>query len=138
MTLFMTLLAGFQVLLSGYAGQEDVVVGTPVANRNREEIEGLIGFFVNTLVLRTDLTGEPSVRELLGRVKEVALGAYAASGRAVREAGGGVAAGAESEPVPLFQVMFALAEHAERWELELQGLRVESVCGGAWAMAKFD
>src|SRR5262249_1953253 len=58
-TLFMTLLGGFQVLLSRYTGQEDVAVGTPVANRTREETEGLIGFFVNTLVMRTDLGGRP-------------------------------------------------------------------------------
>src|SRR5437868_5175145 len=76
-TLFMTLLAGFQVLLSHYSGQEEVVVGTPIANRTRAETEGLIGFFVNTLALRGDLSGEPSFRELLSRVREAALGAYA-------------------------------------------------------------
>src|SRR5215208_907236 len=75
-TLFMTLLAGFQILLSRHSGQEDIVVGTPIANRNRGEIEKLIGFFVNTLVMRTDLSGDPSVIELLQRVKEMALGAY--------------------------------------------------------------
>ncbi|MFJ9381852.1 amino acid adenylation domain-containing protein, partial [Streptomyces sp. NPDC101455] len=76
-TMFMTLLAAFDVLLGRYAGSEDVVVGTPVANRNRAETEDLIGFFVNTLVLRTDLSGDPSFTELLGRVRESALGAYA-------------------------------------------------------------
>ena len=75
-TLFMTLLAAFQVLLARYTGQEDVVVGTPVAGRNRAELEGLIGFFLNTLVLRTDLSGDPTFSELLRRVREVALGAY--------------------------------------------------------------
>ena len=73
----MTLLAAFRRLLSRSTGQEDIVVGTPIANRNRAEIEGLIGFFVNTLVLRTDLSGNPSFRELLARVREVCLGAYA-------------------------------------------------------------
>ncbi|MBV9774197.1 MAG: amino acid adenylation domain-containing protein, partial [Gemmatimonadetes bacterium] len=76
-TLFMTLLAAWQLLLARYSGQEDVVVGTPIAGRTREETEGLIGFFVNQLALRTDLSGNPSFRELLGRVRETTLGAYA-------------------------------------------------------------
>ena len=76
-TLFMTLLAAFQVLLSRYTGQEDIVVGSPIAGRDRAEIEGLIGLFVNTLVLRTDLSGDPTVPELLRRVRETTLGAYA-------------------------------------------------------------
>jgi len=76
-TLFMTLLAAYQTLIFRYTGQEDVVVGTPIANRTRAEIEELIGFFVNALVMRTDLSGEPSFREVLGRVRAVALGAYA-------------------------------------------------------------
>src|SRR6266571_7922412 len=76
-TMFMTLLAAFQTLLYRYTGQEDLVVGTPIANRTRKEVAELIGFFVNTLVLRTDLSGNPTFRTLLGRVREVALGAYA-------------------------------------------------------------
>ena len=99
-TLFMVLLAGFQALLARYSGQEDLAVGSPVAGRNRVEIEGLIGFFVNTLVLRGDLPGEPSFRELLGRVRETALAAYAAPGRAVRKAGRGARAGEEPRPHP--------------------------------------
>jgi amino acid adenylation domain-containing protein len=75
-TLFMTLLATFDLLLRRHTGQEDILVGTPVAGRGRAETEGLIGFFVNTLVLRTDLSGEPTFTELLGRVRESALGAY--------------------------------------------------------------
>jgi amino acid adenylation domain-containing protein len=75
-TLFMTVLAGWQALLGRYAGQDDVVVGSPVAGRNRRETEGLIGFFVNLLVLRTELDGRPSWTKLLGRVRETALGAY--------------------------------------------------------------
>ena len=76
-TLFMTLLAAFQVLLSRYTAQDDIIVGTPVANRTRVETESLIGFFVNTLVLRTDLSGEPTFKEVIRRVREICLGAYA-------------------------------------------------------------
>ena len=75
-TLYMALLAVFKVLLFRYTGQRDVVIGTPIANRNHAGIETLIGFFVNTLVLRTNLTGNPSFRELLCRVRETALDAY--------------------------------------------------------------
>ncbi len=76
-TLFMTLLAAFDVLLARWSGQEDVVVGTPTAGRGRRETEGLIGFFVNTLALRVDVAGDPAFRELLARVREAALGAHA-------------------------------------------------------------
>ena len=76
-TLFMTLMAAFKVLLYRYTGQEDLIVGSPIANRHRHELEGLIGFFVNTLAMRTDLSGNPTFRELLKRVRETALGAYA-------------------------------------------------------------
>ena len=76
-TLFMTLLAAFQTLLYRYTGQKDIVVGSPIANRNRAEIEGLIGFFVNTLVLRSNFDDKPTFKELLAKVKETTLGAYA-------------------------------------------------------------
>ena len=75
-TLFMTLLAAFKVLLYRYTGQKDIVVGSPIAGRSHAETEILIGFFANTLVLRTDLSGNPSFRKLLRGVSEVALGAY--------------------------------------------------------------
>jgi len=75
-TLFMTLLAAFQTLLYRYTGQTDICVGSPIANRDRPEFEGLIGFFVNTLVLRTCLSGNPSFEDLLSRVRKVTLGAY--------------------------------------------------------------
>ena len=76
-TLSMVLLAGFKVLLHRYTGQREIIVGSPIANRQRKEIEGLIGFFVNTLAVRTMISGEMSFRELLKKVKEAALGAYA-------------------------------------------------------------
>lgn len=76
-TLFMSMLAAFKTLLYKYTGQENILVGFPIANRRRIELEGIIGFFVNTLVLRTDLSGAPSFRELLARVRKVALEAYA-------------------------------------------------------------
>jgi amino acid adenylation domain-containing protein len=75
-SLFMTLLATWKVLLHRYTGQEDIVVGAPVANRNRSEFESLVGFFVNSLILRTDLSGDPTFRELLKRVRETTLGAF--------------------------------------------------------------
>jgi non-ribosomal peptide synthetase component F len=76
-TLFMTLFSAFQILLHRYSGQDDIVIGTPTAGRSNMELEGLIGYFVNTLVLRTDLSGDSSFRELLARVRVVALDAYA-------------------------------------------------------------
>ena len=75
--LFMLLLAAFQTFLYRYTGQDDIPVGSPIANRNHRELKRLIGCFINTLVLRTNLGGNPSFRELLGRVRQVALGAYA-------------------------------------------------------------
>jgi amino acid adenylation domain-containing protein len=76
-TLFMTLLAAFDILLSRYSGQTDIAVGTPVANRSRPELESLIGFFINNLVLRADLSGDPTFNAFLRRVRETALNAYA-------------------------------------------------------------
>src|SRR5205085_10123859 len=76
-TLIMTLLAAFKLLLARYSGQEDIVVGTPISGRTRSELEGLVGFLVNTLPLRTDVSGNPTFRELLGRVREMSLEAYA-------------------------------------------------------------
>ncbi len=76
-TLFMTLLAAFNLLLHRYSGQDDILVGTSVAGRNHADVEGLIGFFVNTVVLRGDLSGDPTFRELVARVRKTALGAYA-------------------------------------------------------------
>src|SRR5580700_662990 len=135
-TLFMTLLAGYQVLLHRYSGQEDIAIGTPVANRNRGEIEGLIGFFVNTLVLRTDLRGKPAFREVLKRVREVTLGAYAHQEVPFEKLVEELAPERDLSRSPLFQVMLVL-QNAPVEELELSGLRVE-VEGVETGVAKFD
>jgi amino acid adenylation domain-containing protein len=135
-TLFMTLLAGFQALLHRYSGQEEIVVGTPVANRRRGELEGLIGFFVNTLALRVRVAGGESFRELLGRVREAAIGGYAHQDvpfeRVVEE----LQPERSLSHTPLFQVMFAmntgLAEAPQ-----LRGL-VAEVMATSNGTAKFD
>ncbi|HEX2269401.1 MAG TPA: amino acid adenylation domain-containing protein, partial [Pyrinomonadaceae bacterium] len=124
-TLFMTLLAAFQTLLSRLSGQEDIVVGTGIANRTRGEVEGLIGFFVNTLALRTDLTGDPSFRQLLGRVREVTLGAYGHQDvpfeKLVEELDPQRGAG----HMRLFQVMFAMP-NMPMPELQLAGVTLSA------------
>ncbi|HET8842181.1 MAG TPA: amino acid adenylation domain-containing protein, partial [Ktedonobacteraceae bacterium] len=107
-TLFMLLLAVFQVLLARWSGQQEIVVGTPIANRTRAEVEGLIGFFVNTLVLRTSLAGNPSLRDLLGRVRETALGAYAHQDVPFEKLVEVLQPERDLSRSPLFQVMFIL------------------------------
>jgi amino acid adenylation domain-containing protein len=136
-TLFMTLLAAFQTLLSRYSGQDDIVVSTGIANRNRAETEPLIGFFVNTLVLRTDLSGEPSFAELLGRVREVTLGAYAHQDVPFELLVEALAPERDARYTPLFQVMLVLQNARVGEEVELEGLHVSRV-GGESGTAKFD
>lgn len=107
-TLFMTLLAAFQTLLYRYTQQDDIVVGTDIANRNRAELEPLIGFFINLLVLRTDMSGNPSFRALLERVREVALGAYAHQDLPFAKLVEVLQPDRRSSTTPLFQVLFVL------------------------------
>ncbi|MEH2434863.1 MAG: amino acid adenylation domain-containing protein [Nostoc sp.] len=120
-TLFITLLAAFKVLLYRYTQQEDIAIGSPIANRNCSEVEGLIGFFVNSLVVRTDLSGNPSFRELLSRVKEVALGAYAHQDLPFEKLVEELHPERNLNQNPLFQVVFAL-QNAPMSALELTGL----------------
>lgn len=120
-TLFMTLLAAFKVLLSRYCGQDDIVVGTPVANRSRSELEGLIGFFVNTLVLRTDLSGDPDFRELLTRVRETALGAYDHQDLPFEKLVEELQPERSMSHSPLFQVLFVM-QNAPKEALQFSGL----------------
>ncbi len=107
-TLFMALLAAFKILLSRYTGQTDVVVGTPIANRNRAETEALIGFFVNTLVLRTDLSGDATALDVIRRVREVTLEAYEHQDLPFEKIVEDLKPERDLSHSPLFQVMFAL------------------------------
>jgi amino acid adenylation domain-containing protein/non-ribosomal peptide synthase protein (TIGR01720 family) len=107
-TLFMTLLAAFKTLLHRYTRQGDIVVGSPIASRNRAEIEGLIGFFVNMLVLRTDLSGQLSFRNLLRRVQDVTLAAYAHQDLSFEQIVDALQPDRDLSHTPLFQVTFAL------------------------------
>ena len=135
-TMFMTLLAVFQILLYRYSGQKEIVVGSPVAGRNYAETESLIGFFVNTLVLRTDLEGEPGFAELLQRVKEVCLGAYAHQDVPFEKVVEELQPERDPSRSPLFQTMFVL-QNAPREQLRLSGLQL-SPTEGEHATAKFD
>jgi hypothetical protein len=125
-TLFMTLLAAFQVLLYRYSGQEDIVVGSNIAGRNHKEIEGVIGFFINNLVLRTDLSGNPTFRQLLGRVRDVCLNAYAHQDMPFDLLVEELQPDRSLSHNPLFQVMFNL-QNMPASNLELPGLTLRSL-----------
>ncbi len=135
-TLFMTLLAAFQTLLARYAHQEDIIIGTPIAGRSHVETEGLIGCFVNTLVLRTDLSGNPSFRALLGRVREVALGAYAHQDLPFEYLVDALHPVRDLSRTPLFQVVFSL-QNTPMSTLELPDLTLAPLDLDTGA-AKFD
>jgi alpha-ketoglutarate-dependent taurine dioxygenase len=120
-TPFMTLLAAFKALLHRYTGQTDIVVGTDVANRNRVETEGLIGFFINHVVLRTDLSGDPSFRELVGRVRRVSLDGFAHEDMPFDLLVKELNHKRDLGYTPLFQVLFVV-QNAPSPELRLPGL----------------
>ena len=135
-TLFMTMLAALLTLLHRYTGQEDIVIGTPIANRHRRETEGLIGFFVNTLVLRGHVDKDMTFRELLRQVRDVTLGAYAHQDlpfdRLVQE----LHPERSLSHQPLFQAILTV-QNAAPQELELPGLKLSPVSNGE-VVAKFD
>src|SRR5262249_6522462 len=135
-TLFMMLLAAFKVLLYRYSGQEDIIVGTAIANRNSIELENLIGFFVNTLPLRTDLSGDPTFRELLARVREVALGAYAHQEMPFEMLVSELQPERNLNQMPLFRVFFLL-QNAPMPTVHLSGLTLTPVVIEA-GLAKMD
>lgn len=123
-TPFMVLLAAFQVLLARYSGQDDVAVGTPIAGRDRTEIEGLIGFFVNTLVIRTNLEGNPPFRELLRRVSQVTLDAYAHQELPFEQLVEKLRPARDLGRNPLFDVMFQLQNVPSVGRREAAGRRM--------------
>ncbi|WP_426387727.1 non-ribosomal peptide synthase/polyketide synthase [Sphingobium sp. R-21] len=135
-TLYMVLLAAFKVVLARWSGQEDLVVGTPIAGRTHRELEELTGFFVNTLALRTDLSGDPRFVEVVRRVRETALGAYAHQdlpfGRVVTE----LAPVRDLGRQPLFQIMFVL-QNAPREMFDFRGIAA-SLEEFDWNTSKFD
>ncbi|MCK5056391.1 MAG: amino acid adenylation domain-containing protein, partial [Candidatus Aminicenantes bacterium] len=122
-TLFMVLLTAFKILMSRYSGQEDIVVGSPVAGRNWVEIEGLIGLFLNSLALRTDLSGDPDFLELLGRVKETTLGAYSHQDIPFEKLLEEFSPERDLSRTPLFQVFFNML-NLPGIEVELPGLKI--------------
>ncbi|MBB5940284.1 non-ribosomal peptide synthetase, partial [Streptomyces zagrosensis] len=125
-SVFMLLLAAYQVLLSRYSGQDDIAVGVPVANRNRAETENLIGFFVNTLVLRSDLSGDQSFTDLLAQVREHALDAYEHQDLPFERLVEELQPERDLSRTPLFQTMFQL-DHGEIADWSLDGLSTEEL-----------
>lgn len=135
-TMFMVLLSGFKALLHRYTGETDVIVGTAIAGRNRPEVEPLIGFFVNTLALRSSVAPSDSFADLLRRVRQSALDAYANQDVPFEKVVAAVQPARDLQHSPLFQVMFSL-ENTPAGEFCLPGLTMEGIDAGT-ATAKFD
>jgi hypothetical protein len=125
-TFFMTMLAVFATLLYRISGEPDVVVGSPIANRNNLELQGLIGFFTNTIALRTRLDGNPSFREIIARARQAALGAYAHQDMPFEKVVEALRPRRDPSYNPLFQVNFR-AQESERPALQLAGLTTEPI-----------
>ncbi|KAG0204308.1 hypothetical protein BGX31_003184, partial [Mortierella sp. GBA43] len=123
--MYMTILAAWSAVLSRLSGQDDIVIGTPTANRNHHQIESLIGFFVNTLALRIDLSGDPSIRQLVERVRRCTIGAQAHQDLPFEQVVDIVQPPRDLSHTPLFQVMFVW-ENSEDDALHLPGLQVDS------------
>uniref|UniRef100_UPI0011AF55C5 non-ribosomal peptide synthetase n=1 Tax=Aquimarina sp. I32.4 TaxID=2053903 RepID=UPI0011AF55C5 len=136
-TLFMTLLAAFKILLNRYSGEHDICVGSPIANRTQTETESLIGFFVNTIVLRSDLTGNPSFKELLLKVKHTTLEAYINQEVPFEKIVDRIQPSRDTSRTPFFQVMFALQNNEIIPDLELEGVEVSNLTFNQ-KIAKYD
>ncbi|WP_148639250.1 non-ribosomal peptide synthetase, partial [Aquimarina longa] len=138
-TMFMVLLSGFKVLLSRYSGQDDICVGTPIANRTQSDLEGMIGFFVNTLALRSDLSKDPSFRDLLSSIKETTLGSYENQLAPFEKVVERVADTRDMSTSPLFQVMFDLQNIPEQEEgITLKDLKIDTYDEYTGNTSKFD
>jgi amino acid adenylation domain-containing protein len=135
-TLYMTLLSIFAILMSRYSGQDDIVIGSPIANRNRKEIENLIGFFVNTLVMRCDLSGEPGFLELLSRIKNVAMDSFENQDLPLEQLVEELQPERDMSRNPLVQVSFAL-QNMPMSEVKLPGLTL-SPLDMETVMVRFD
>jgi len=123
-TLFMTLLTAFKIILFRHSGQEEILIGSPIAGRNREEIEGLIGFFANTLVLRSDLSGNPAFLDVLKQVKETSLEAYNHQDLPFEQLVEALQPDRNLSTSPLFQVLFVF-QNAAMHDLKFSGLTLE-------------
>ncbi|OXB22915.1 hypothetical protein B0A80_13730, partial [Flavobacterium tructae] len=125
-TLFMLLLSAFKVLLSRYSDQDDICVGTPIANRTQSELEGMIGFFVNTLALRSNLSGDLSFRDLLSDVKQTTLESYDHQLVPFEKVVERVITSRDMSSSPLFQVLFSLQNNEEGKDLDLDGITISN------------
>ena len=139
-TLYMLMLAAFNVVLARYSGSDDVIAGSPIAGRRYQELQGVIGMFVNTLVLRTDLSGDPTLRELVGRVRETVLGAYEHQDTPLDRIVAEVRPERSLSHATLFQVAFQLIDHAQTQATGTDtdtGVQVKEF-GTPWAETKVD